>query len=158
MKKIKWLFLFIMVILIAGCNDNKKNYDCNIKSIEYSFHDSYGTYASTKPRHIVFNKDGKVNLSNDYDSSTATFEISEEDYIDLSNYICKRIDMFDRKPKEDDEVLDGGYSTVEIVLESGEKKSFGGYMVLDRDFNEIESKINGYLKNDTYTNYMKLIF
>ena len=145
------LTLIVVIAFIAVSSLRYKSSD--IVSIEYSISSSYGTMADTATRYVKFTPDGKVLLSNSYDSSTDSFNIKKEEYDDLANYINKRISEFDKKAKEDLDVMDGNKSRITIKFKNGKNKSLGGYMVSNKTYNEMVEKINALIDNDTYRNY-----
>ena len=155
MKKYVWLVIVIigLVFFSAGCNQKKDSDNKDIVSIEYSFSKGYGTEADAANRHVRFESDGSVYLSNDYNSLTGSYSIKKEEYESLTKYIFDHIDLFDKKSNEDEDVMDGGSSTITITFSDGKTKSVGGYMLSDQEYQDLETKIRLLMDNNSYKEY-----
>ena len=140
------LFVALAVIIIAAIliissmkNKDYKNYE--IIEISYSYGGGFGTIADTSNKTITFTPDGTVKLSNSYNSYTETFSIDQSKYNELNDFIKENLSLFDEKPKEAKDVLDGGNSRIQIKLENGQIKEIGGYMIKNKKFHKIKKKI-----------------
>lgn len=154
MKKSIFIFLFVLVgLVVVGCANNDKYKDVDIIKVEYSYSGGYGTNISVAERKFTFNNDGVVNLSNGFDNSTASFNIEKSDYDELANYIKEHIRLFDKKVREDSNVMDGTSSKVTLKLSDGTTKTFGGYMVRNKEYKEIVNKIYEYIDKDAFDEY-----
>ena len=144
-KMIPIIIAFIIIIsatiLIVSLikKNNYKHYE--IIEISYSYGDGFGTIIDTSDKTITFTPNGKVKLSNSYNSYTETFNISQSKYNELNDFITDNLSLFDEKPKEDNSVLDGSNSSIQIKLKNGQTKKIGGYMIKNKKFNKIENKI-----------------
>lgn len=158
MKKLVLIIPIIMLsIFIVGCKDKHKYNNVTITKIEYSHSGGFGTVKDTAARTVTFTSDGKVVLSNKFDSSTATFEISKEDFETLSKYIKERMYIFDEKPAEQKDVMDGSSSSIKVELDDGTIKEYGGYMIDKKEYKEMKNKIFEYVDDDLYDEYEKNI-
>ena len=101
----------------------------------------FGTIIDTSNKTITFTPDGIVKLSNSYNSYTETFNIDQSKYNELNDFVKKNLSLFDEKSKEDKNVLDGGNSSIQIKLKSGQIKEIGGYMIKNKKFHKIKKKI-----------------
>lgn len=126
-------------IILSMKNNNHKNYE--IIEISYSYGGGFGTVITTSEKEITFSSNGEVKLSNKYNSYTESFTIDQSKYNELKEIIIDNISLFDEKPKEDKEVSDGGYSTIQIKLKDGQIKKNGGYMIKNKKYAIIENKI-----------------
>jgi len=133
--------IIIAAILIISSTKNKdyKNYE--IIEISYSYGGGFGTIVDTSNKTITFTPDGIVKLSNSYNSYTETFSINQSKYNELSDFIKENLSLFDEKPKEAKDVLDGSNSSIQIKLKNGQIKEIGGYMIKNKKFHKIEKKI-----------------
>ena len=133
--------IIISAILIISSTKNKdyKNYE--IIEISYSYGGGFGTIVDTSNKTITFTPDGIVKLSNSYNSYTETFSINQSKYNELSDFIKENLSLFDEKPKEAKDVLDGSNSSIQIKLKNGQIKEIGGYMIKNKKFHKIEKKI-----------------
>lgn len=157
MKKYLLLITIAALAFITiGCEKEDHKYG-EIVNIQYSFSGGYGTIEDVATRYITIKSDGNVILTNDYDSTTASFDISKEQFDELAKYVYDRIDLFERKVKEENDVLDGGTSRITIEFDNGETKSVGGYMVSDKSYSEISEKISELKDNEVYKEYNKNI-
>ena len=156
-KKMNTILLIVGIVLILAviiCLILKRrptNYD--ITSITYSFSSSFGREVDHAKKYVIINSDGTVIFKNDYDLLVENHTISDDDYKKLHDYINERGFIFDGKVHEDNSVLDGGYSGLSIKLASGEEKKVSGYMVSDRDYKDIISKIVEIVGRDVISNY-----
>ena len=158
MKKRLLIIITIMVaILCVGCGKKNEKLDSDIIGIEYSFSNSYGNVVDTAKRIFKFQSDGNVLLSNDYDSSTVSFKITQKEYNELVEYISDRISVFDEKVNEETSVSDGIYSSITITLKNNSVKTMGGYMVTNKEYEEIRNKINELINNPTCESYVSNI-
>ena len=134
--------IIIAAILIISSTKNKdyKNYE--IIEISYSYGGGLGTIVDTSNKTITFTPDGIVKLSNSYNSYTETFSINQSKYNELSDFIKENLSLFDEKPKEAKDVLDGSNSSIQIKLKNGQIKEIGGYMIKNKKFHKIEKKIH----------------
>ena len=140
------IFVAFAVIIIATIliissmkNKNYKNYE--IIEISYSYGGGFGTIVDTSDKTITFTPDGIVKLSNSYNSYTETFSIDQSKYNELNDFVKENLSLFDEKPKEDKNVLDGGNSSIQIKLKNGQIKEIGGYMIENKKFHKIKNKI-----------------
>ena len=155
MKKNLFILLILLVgLLTIGCAKKDKYKDVEIVKIEYSYSGGYGTLIDTAKKMFTFYDDGKVVLSNSYDESTYSFEIGVDKYNDLCAFIKERMYIMDRNAREDNNVLDGNSSYLNVELDGGIKKSFGGYMVKDKEYIEIREKIYEYIDTEDLNNYI----
>lgn len=152
--------LILTIIIIGGffLFFNKDDYkDAEIIKIEYSYGGGFGTIVDVSNKNITFTNDGKVLLSNSYNSYTETLDIGEEKYNELSSYVKERLSLFDEKSREEHNVMDGGSSYMEVELKDGTIKKIGGYMVSNKKFKEIKDKITEILGNDRIHQYTRNI-
>lgn len=147
-------FILLIGVLTIGCSKKDKYKDVEIVKIEYSYSGGYGTVISIAKKTFTFYSDGKVVLSNAYDDSTYTFEIDKDSYNELSNFIKERMHIMDKKAHEDKNILDGSSSYLDVELADGAKKSFGGYMVKDKEFIQMRDKIYEYIDQDVLKEYI----
>ena len=140
------IFVAFAVIIIATIliissmkSKNYKNYE--IIEISYSYGGGFGTIVDTSNKTITFTPDGIVKLSNSYNSYTETFNIDQSKYNELNDFVKEYLSLFDEKPKEDKNVLDGGNSSIQIKLKNGQIKEIGGYMIENKKFRKIKNKI-----------------
>lgn len=94
-----------------------------ISNIEYSFGGGYGLLSTTIMKNITFYSDGKVVLSNDYDSYTETIDIGVDNFNELAKFVEKRMFLFDKELKSNDDILDGDYAYLTIELSDNTVKS-----------------------------------
>ncbi len=120
-------------------DDDNKNYE--IVEIIYSYGGGFGTMADTADRTITFTPNGKVKLSNSFNSYTETLNIDKSKYAELKDFITKYISLFDEEPEENTGVLDGGHSSIKLKLENGQSKEIGGYMITNKNYDKIKDKI-----------------
>lgn len=140
------IFVFLTVIIVATIliissmkNEKYKNYE--IIEISYSYGGGFGTIIDTSNKTITFTPDGVIKLSNSYNSYTETFNIDQSKYNELNDFIKENMSLFDEKPKENDDVLDGSHSSIQIKLKDGQIKKIGGYMITNKKFKKIKNKI-----------------
>lgn len=140
------IFVAFAVIIIATIliissmkSNNYKNYE--IIEISYSYGGGFGTIVDASNKTITFTPDGIVKLSNSYNSYTETFNIDQSKYNELNDFVKENLSLFDEKPKEDKNVLDGGNSSIQIKLKNGQIKEIGGYMIENEKFHKIINKI-----------------
>ena len=140
------IFVAFAVIIIATIliissmkSENYKTYE--IIEISYSYGGGFGTIVDTSNKTITFTPDGIVKLSNSYNSYTETFNIDQSKYNELNDFVKENLSLFDEKPKEDKNVLDGGNSSIQIKLKNGQIKEIGGYMIENKKFHKIKNKI-----------------
>jgi hypothetical protein len=118
-----------------------KNKNYEIIEISYSYGGGFGTIVDTSDKTITFTPDGIVKLSNSYNSYIETFNIDQSKYNELNDFVKENLSLFDEKPKEDKNVLDGGNSSIQIKLKNGQIKEIGGYMIVNKKFHKIKNKI-----------------
>ena len=113
------IFVFLTIIIVATIliissmkNEKYKNYE--IIEISYSYGGGFGTIIDTSNKTITFTPDGVIKLSNSYNSYTETFNIDQSKYNELNDFIKENMSLFDEKPKENDDVLDGSHSSIQI--------------------------------------------
>lgn len=94
-----------------------------ISNIEYSFGGGYGLLSTIIMKNITFYSDGKVVLSNDYDSYTETIDIGVDNFNELAKFVEKRMFLFDKELKSNDDILDGDYAYLTIELSDNTVKS-----------------------------------
>ncbi len=140
------IFVILVIIIVATIliilsmkNKNYKNYE--IIEISYSYGGGFGTVIDTSEKTINFTPDGSVKLSNGYNSYTETFNISQSKYSKLNDLLKDNLSLFDEEPKEDDGVLDGYSSHIQVKLKNGQIKEIGGYMIQNKNYNKIKNKI-----------------
>ena len=140
------IFVFLTIIIVATIliissmkNEKYKNYE--IIEISYSYGGGFGTIIDTSNKTITFTPDGVIKLSNSYNSYTETFNIDQSKYNELNDFIKENMSLFDEKPKENDDVLDGSHSSIQIKLKDGQIKKIGGYMITNKKFKKIKNKI-----------------
>lgn len=140
------IFVFLTIIIVATIliissmkNEKYKNYE--IIEISYSYGGGFGTIIDTSNKTITFTPDGVIKLSNSYNSYTETFNINQSKYNELNDFIKENMSLFDEKPKENDDVLDGSHSSIQIKLKDGQTKKIGGYMITNKKFKKIKNKI-----------------
>ena len=140
------IFVAFAVIIIATIliissmkSKNYKNYE--IIEISYSYGGGFGTIVDASNKTITFTPDGIVKLSNSYNSYTETFNIDQSKYNELNDFVKENLSLFDEKPKEDKNVLDGGNSSIQIKLKNGQIKEISGYMIGNKKFHKIKNKI-----------------
>ena len=133
--------IIIATILIISSMKNKNYQNYEIIEISYSYGGGFGTIVDTSNKTITFTPDGTVKLSNSYNSYTETFSIDQSKYNELNDFIKENLSLFDEKPKEAKDVLDGGNSRIQIKLENGQIKEIGGYMIKNKKFHKIKKKI-----------------
>ena len=133
---------FAVIIIVAILNIssiNNKNYE--IIEISYSHGGGFGTIVDTSDKTITFTPNGIVKLSNNYNYYTETFSIDQSKYNELNDFIKENLSLFDEKPNEDKDVLDGSSSSIQIKLKNGQIKEIGGYMIKNKKFHKIKKKI-----------------
>lgn len=135
---VAFAIIIITTILIISSMINK-NYE--IIEISYSYGGGFGTIVDTSNKTITFTPDGIVKLSNSYNSYTETFNIDQSKYNELNDFVKENLSLFDEKPKEDKNVLDGGNSSIQIKLKNDQIKEIGGYMIENKKFHKIKNKI-----------------
>lgn len=133
--------IIIATIVIISSMKNKSYNDYEIIEISYSYGGGFGTIVDTANKTITFTPDGIVKLSNSYNSYTETFNIDQSKYNELHDLIKENLSLFEEKPKEDKNVLDGGNSSIQIKLKNGQIKEIGGYMIENKKFHKIKNKI-----------------
>ena len=145
--------IVITTILIISSikNHNYKNYE--IIEISYSYGGGFGTIVDTSVKTITFTPNGIVKLSNNYNNYTETFSIDQSKYNELNDLIEENISLFDEKTNEDQDVLDGGKSSIQIKLKDGQIKEFGGYMIKNKKFHNIKNKIYEIIDNKKIKQY-----
>ena len=124
--------IVIAILLIISLNNDDKYKDYEIIEISYSYGGGFGTIIDASKKTITFTPNGKVKLSNSYNSYTEIFSIDQDKYKELNDFIIENISLFDEKPKEDENVLDGGSSRIQIRLKDGQIKEIGGYMIKNK--------------------------
>ena len=140
------IFVLLAVIIVAAIffisSMKKEKYkDFEIIEISYSYGGGFGTIVDTSNKTITFTPDGIVKLSNSYNSYTETFNINQAKYKELNDFIKENLSLFNEKPREDKDVLDGGNSSIKIKLKDGQIKEIGGYMIKNKKFHKIKDKI-----------------
>ncbi len=138
---VAFVVIIIVAILIISLINNKNNKNYEIIEISYSYGGGFGTIVDTSNKTITFTPDGIVKLSNSYNSYTETFSIDQSKYNELSDFIKENLSLFDEKPKENKNVLDGGNSSIQIKLKNGQIKEIDGYMIENKKFHKIKNKI-----------------
>lgn len=133
--------LIIVIIVIVILIKNNNHTSDEIPEISYSYGGGFGTIVDTSNKTITFTPDGIVKLSNSYNSYTETFNIDQSKYNELNDFVKENLSLFDEKPKEDKNVLDGGNSSIQIKLKNGQIKEIGGYMIENKKFHKIKNKI-----------------
>lgn len=151
MKK-SFLLCFLLCIsaFLFWCARNNNM----ISNIEYSFGGGYGLLSTTIMKNITFYSDGKVVLSNDYDSYTETIDIGVDNFNELAKFVEKRMFLFDKELKSNDDILDGDYAYLTIELSDNTVKSVWWYMVFNGVFNEIVDKMYEYISDDRLNEYV----
>ena len=138
---VAFAIIIIATILIISSMKNKNYNDYEIIEISYSYGGGFGTIVDTANKTITFTPDGIVKISNSYNSYTETFNIDQSKYNELHDLIKENLSLFEEKPKEDKDVLDGSYSSIRIKLKNGQSKEIGGYMIKNQNFDKIKNKI-----------------
>ena len=138
---VAFAIIIIATILIISSMKNKNYNDYEIIEISYSYGGGFGTIVDTANKTITFTPDGIVKLSNSYNSYTETFNIDQSKYNELHDLIKENLSLFEEKPKEAKDVLDGSYSSIRIKLKNGQAKEIGGYMIKNQIFDKIKNKI-----------------
>lgn len=133
--------IIVASILITSSRKNKKYDDYEIIEISYIYGGGFGTIADTSDKTITFTSEGKVKLSNNFNSYTETFNINQGKYNELYDFIIDNLSLFDEEPREDKEILDGSTSSIQIKLKDGQIKEIGGYMIENKKFQKIKNKI-----------------
>ena len=138
---VAFVVIIIVAILIISSINNKNNKNYEIIEISYSYGGGFGTIVDTSDKTITFTPNGIVKLSNNYNYYTETFSIDQSKYNELNDFIKENISLFDEKPNEDQDVLDGSSSSIRIKLKDGQIKEIGGYMIKNKKFHKIKKKI-----------------
>ena len=138
---VAFAIIIIATILIISSMKNKNYNDYEIIEISYSYGGGFGTIVDTSNKTITFTPDGIVKLSNSYNSYTETFNIDQSKYNELNDFVKENLSLFEEKPKEAKDVLDGSYSSIRIKLKNGQAKEIGGYMIKNQNFDKIKNKI-----------------
>ncbi len=139
------IIIFIILVIIAALsfflikNNNKAKEE--ITEISYTYGGGFGTIVDTSAKTITFKSNGKVELSNSYNSYKETLNIEQSKYNNLCDYISDRISLFDENANENSSVLDGSSSKITIKLKNGKTKEIGGYMIQNKKYIEIEKKM-----------------
>ncbi len=153
---VSFIIIIIAAVTIISLMKNNNIIDSKITEISYSYGDGYGTIIDTAYKTITITQEGKVVLSNSYNSYTETFDIDQSKYKELSDFIVNRLSVFS-KVKEDNDVLDGNSSSIMIKLKDGQTKKIGGYMVKDKKYNDIKDKIYEIIDSKKLEQYEKNI-
>ena len=149
--------IVITILLIISLNNDDKYKDYEIIEISYSYGGGFGTIIDASKKTITFTPNGKVKLSNSYNSYTEIFSIDQDKYKELNDFIIENISLFDEKPKEDENVLDGGSSRIQIKLKDGQIKEIGGYMIKNKKYTKIKNKIYETIDSEKLSKYEKNI-
>ena len=151
------IVVIVSILLIVLLNKNKKHEFVEIVEINYSYGGGFGTIVDTATKTLTFTPDGEVKMSNSYNSYTDTFTIDQSKYKELNEFISDRISLFDKKAKEDNDVMDGGSYRISIKLKNGETKSIGGYMIRNKEFIEIKEEILNIIDIEKLNKYTKTL-
>lgn len=97
-KKMLIIFIIIFIVLISLLAykfiSYKKYSNLEITRIVYSYGGGFGTKKETATKTITINSDGLVTFSNSYNSLIDSFSIDLSKYVELTNYIKKRMSLF----------------------------------------------------------------
>lgn len=160
-KKILILIIAVSVILIATIvfrfisYENYSNLD--IIKVTYSYGGGYGTEADTATKTITINSDGSVIFTNSYNSLTKDVNISSSDYEKLTNFIKKKMSLFNSIIITEDDVYDGTSSHITIESKEGKTYEVGGYMVSNKKYKEIKNMIMDTVGVETFREYVNSI-
>ena len=160
-KKVLITFIILFIVLISLLAykfiSYKKYSNLEITRIVYSYGGGFGTEKETATKTITINSDGSVIFSNSYNSLTDSFSIDLSKYVELTNYIKKRMSLFDGKVIKEDNATDGTTSHIIIETNDGEKYEVGGYMIIDKKYEETETKILDIVGYDRFKEYVNMI-
>ena len=163
MKKKHYILIGFLIILVIGgiilykANNSKLSNDTNINYIEYAYGGGYGTMADTATKRIIIKSDLTVQFSNDYNNSTKIFKISSDKYNELCAYIIDNSSIFINKPKENMNVMDGGSSHIIVKTTDGQEYNVGGYMITDKKYTNMKTKIIDIAGKKRFNNYANSI-
>ena len=149
------LLIGVVIALILTNKEEKTTH--NIIEVRFSYGGGFGTEIDTASKIFTFTKDGKLILTNSYDSHKEEIEFGKDKYEDLCEVINDNYSIFEKKVKEDNDVMDGGSSYIYIKLEDGKEYEVGGYMVRNEEFNNIKTKIFELVDKDVINEYKKNI-
>ena len=153
----------VIVLLVKNKNSEgqeiieKDNKNAEIVEIIYSYGGGFGTMADTADKIVTFTPDGKVKLSNSYNSYTETVNIGQSKYDELKDFVTNYISLFDEKPEEEKGVLDGGHSSIQVKFKNGKSKKIGGYMIKNKNYDKVENKIREIVDNNRLSQYRSKI-
>ena len=160
-KKMLIIFIIIFIVLISLLAykfiSYKKYSNLEITRIVYSYGGGFGTKKETATKTITINSDGLVTFSNSYNSLIDSFSIDLSKYVELTNYIKKRMSLFNWKIIKEDNATDGTTSHIIIETNGGEKYEVGGYMVVNKEYKEIEAMIKETIRYDRFKEYINKI-
>lgn len=127
--------------------------------IQYSSGGGYGTQAMSATITVNIDSNGKVTLTNNYDSNVeSSFQIDSEKYADLTHYINDHMSVFSVKERDHDDVLDAGSYYLTAKKTGGDEYKTGGYAAtLDDDFQQMCSKIIDTIGEEEYNSYVKTV-
>ena len=127
--------------------------------IQYSSGGGYGTQAKSATITVNIDSNGKVTLTNNYDSNVeSSFQIDSEKYADLTRYINDHMSVFSVKERGHDDVLDAGSYYLTVKRTGGDEYKTGGYAAtLDDDFQQMRSKIIDTIGEEEYNSYVKTV-
>ena len=151
------VFIVLISLLVYKFISYKKYSNLDITRIVYSYGGGFGTKKETATKTITINSDGSVIFSNSYNSLTDSFSIDLSKYVELTNYIKKRMSLFDGKVIKEDNATDGTTSHIIIETNGGEKYKVGGYMIIDKKYEETETKILDIVGHDRFKEYVNMI-
>ena len=151
----------ILIIVLTKKDDNgggeKELDDHKIVEIRYSVGGGFGTIEDVATRHMTFTIDGKLVYSNEYDSTTKEVDFGRDKFKKLCDYINENFSVFENGVEEDRTVLDGGSSHLYIKLKDGKEYEVGGYMVSDKTYKKIVSKIIDSIDYEEFREYDRSI-
>ena len=132
----------------------------NFELIQYSSGGGFGTQAMCATITVSIDGDGKVILTNNYDSNVEkSFQISSDEYAALVHYISDHMSVFSVKERDHDDVLDGNsyYLLVKKKADNNEYKTGGYSAILDDDFQQISSRIISTIGEERYNSYAETV-
>ncbi len=151
------VIVIITIILILVLINKKTHTNDEIIEINYSYGGGFGTIISTSYKKISINQNGEITFSNNYNSYIEKDSINQEKYDELKDFILNRISLFNEKPLDNENVLDGTTSSIIIKFKTGEVKEIGGYMIKNNKYQEIKDKIYETISAERINKYVKNI-
>ena len=148
------VIIIVAIILIISSTKNKEFQNYEIIEISYSYGGGFGSIIDTSTKTFTFSPDGIVTLSNSYNSYIETLNISQIKYNELCNLIKDNFSLLDEKPKENDDILDGSSSGIQIKLKDGQIKDISGYMLENKKFKIIKNKIYEIIDSKSLKQYI----